>query len=110
MFAIKCYNCNMKTALKNDKYKKARGGPSRALEISCATCGKHLLTYQKDGIGSLKRLYVDRIIDPPEKAVHENLSCDNCEAKIGSAYIYEKESREAIILNQGSFAKKLKKL
>ena len=46
---------------KNDTYRKARGGYARLLAVSCATCGTHLFSYQKDGPGLVKRLYLDRI-------------------------------------------------
>lgn len=37
--------------LKNDKYKKVRGGYSRLLSISCQECGFDVCLYQKDGPG-----------------------------------------------------------
>jgi hypothetical protein len=46
---------------KNDRYRKAREGYARLLAVSCATCGTHLFSYQKDGPGIVKRLYLDRI-------------------------------------------------
>ena len=46
---------------KNDPYRQARGGYARLLAVSCATCGTHLFSYQKDGPGIVKRLYLDRI-------------------------------------------------
>src|SRR5262247_416487 len=46
---------------KNDTYRQARGGYARLLAVSCATCGTHLFSYQKDGPGIVKRLYLDRI-------------------------------------------------
>lgn len=106
----------MKLEFKNDKYRKSRGGYSRILDIFCANCGEYILTYQKDGVGSLKRLYFDRIFLPesisrcqnlPLKSV-PNLVCNNCEQRIGAPYIYDKECRNAFILNQGSFSKKIR--
>lgn len=103
--------------LKRDKYRKARGGYSRFLNVFCANCGTHLFLYQKDGPGILKRAYLDRILAPEKLATFQNLDikevpnivCENCNNLIGSPYIYEKESRKAILLNQGSFSKKLAK-
>ena len=46
---------------KNDTYRQARGGYARLLAVHCATCGTHLFSYQKDGPGIVKRLYLDRI-------------------------------------------------
>ncbi|KKS56835.1 MAG: hypothetical protein UV23_C0035G0007, partial [Candidatus Nomurabacteria bacterium GW2011_GWF1_42_40] len=48
--------------LKRDKFRKARGGYARILEIRCEKCGHFLALYQKDGPGPLKRMYVDRIL------------------------------------------------
>ncbi len=47
--------------LKSDKYRKARGGYSRFLNVFCHHCGHKVLMYQKDGPCELKRLYMDRI-------------------------------------------------
>jgi hypothetical protein len=35
----------MKTVFKNDKYKKACGGYSRLLDISCQKCNEHICQY-----------------------------------------------------------------
>ncbi len=47
--------------LKQDKYRKDRGGSSKLLDISCKRKRHHLFYYQKDGPGIIKRLYLDRI-------------------------------------------------
>ena len=98
-----------------DKYAKARGGSSRLLEMHC-TCGKQLLSYQKDGIGKLKRLYFDRIRTPKELtdlqtkdfAAVPPLKCA-CGNLIGVPDIYDKENRTAFRLVPGSFSKKIQK-
>jgi hypothetical protein len=46
---------------KNDPYRQACGGSARLFAVHCATCGTHLFSYQKDGPGIVKRLYLDRI-------------------------------------------------
>ena len=56
-----------KTVIKNDKFKKVRGGYTRLLDISCACRQTHICVYQKDGPGILKRMYLDRII----KSIYE---------------------------------------
>lgn len=92
-----------KFKFKNDKYKKSRGGNSRLLDIGCGKCGYHICLYQKDGPGSLKRLYLDRISDnnkytnlqdEPLKNV-PNFICDNCLELIGVPSVYDKEKRLA---------------
>ncbi len=97
-----------KFVLKNDKYRKARGGYSRFLNIFCDSCGEHLALYQKDGPGELKRMYLDRIFAPkisPSKA-HEFI-CPSCKKIVGTFYTYKKEKRLAIRLFQGSISKKI---
>ena len=97
-----------KFTLKNDKYKKTRGGYSRFLNIFCDSCGEYLVLYQKDGPGELKRMYLDRIVAPkisPAKA--REFICPSCKKIIGTFYTYKKEKRPAIRLYQGSISKKI---
>lgn len=76
------------------------------------------MTYQKDGIGHLKRTYLDRIVSPSLfdglKSISSvrslpKLACPQCGAIIGTPYIYERESRLAYLLNPAAFSKKLAK-
>jgi len=46
---------------KSDIFKKNRGGYSRWLLLNCEKCKNPIATYQKDGPGMLKRLYLDRM-------------------------------------------------
>lgn len=94
---------------KSDKFKKARGGPSRLLEICCAKCGTRVCLYQKDGIGLVKRMYLDRMIDPSMSIDTKTLVCAKCGAHLGNAMIYEKENRSAFRLELGAIAKKIAK-
>jgi len=91
--------------LTNDKYKKARGGYSRLLELSCSSCSTVITNYQKDGPGMLKRLYLDRMttVTPDSKF----LVCPNCGKDLGLYFIYEKENRPAYRLFAGAIAKKI---
>ena len=97
-----------KTALKNDKYKKARGGYSRLLKISCQKCGEHICLYQKDGPGNLRRMYTDRIIDPKVSIFKKDFSCSKGHL-LGVKTIYEKEKRPAFRLFVDSVVKKITK-
>jgi len=100
---------------KSDKFKKARGGYSRLLEISCAKCGERICFYQKDGPGILKRMYVDRMLSSQKSekvrgaAVKDlpQLICNNCKELIGVPILYKKENRPAYRLFVGSAAKKI---
>ena len=92
--------------LKNDKYRKNRGGYSRLLDLSCSKCGAYLFSYQKDGPGILKRLYLDRI---EGKVTSKNLVCSKCKELLGVRIIYKKENRPAFRLFTGAVAKKIKK-
>ncbi|MBU6389399.1 hypothetical protein KGQ71_02685 [Patescibacteria group bacterium] len=91
--------------IKNDKYKSARGGHSRLLEITCEHCRGHISYYQKDGPGILKRMYLDRILDSKDSA--KELRCKGCGRTLGVLIIYEKEQRPAYRLFVGSVSKKL---
>lgn len=92
------------TLLKNDKYKKARGGWSRVLQVSCAKCGTDVARYQKDGPGILKRMYLDRFLG---KAPTDTLVCPGCKELLGVAMTYKKENRPAMRLFVGAVAKKI---
>jgi hypothetical protein len=98
-----------KMKFKNDKYKKARGGRSRLLEIHCEECNQFLLFYQKDGTGILKRLYIDRIVDNSDLEKQDKLLCPNCKKLLGVKYVYEKENRLAFRLFAGEITKKIAK-
>lgn len=93
--------------MKNDKYKKARGGWSRILDIKCENCGNHICYYQKDGSGPLKRVYLDRIIDFPKR--DEKLMCPKCKEVLGTKITYKKENRLAYRLYVGSVTKVITK-
>ena len=98
-----------KTIFKSDKYKKVRGGYSRLLDISCQKCGEHICLYQKDGPGNLRRMYIDRIIDPKVSVSKKDLSCPKGHL-IGVKIIYDKEKRPAFRLFVDSVVKKIIKL
>lgn len=91
--------------LKNDRYRKTRGGHARLLELFCAHCGHRLCYYQKDGPGILKRLYVDRMSGFSGST--KRLSCKNCNEFLGVLSIYKKESRLAYKLFVGSIKRKM---
>ncbi len=99
----------MKQLFTNDKYRRTRGGRSRLLDISCRECGEHICLYQKDGPGSLKRLYIDRIIEPGVSVSRKDLSC-LAGHLLGVKIIYEKEKRPAFRLFADSVTKKIKKV
>lgn len=96
-----------KHIFKNDKYRKARGGYSRLLDIFCENCGKHICYYQKDGPGVLKRMYIDRIVEIKKINPKVNLVCPNCKEILGVPVIYKKEKRPAYRLFAGAVNKKI---
>jgi len=108
----------MITKLKSDKYRKARGGHSRFLNVLCEHCGAKILVYQKDGPGPLKRLYLDRIFAPENLANFQklpiskipNLTCSKCKSVLAIPYIYPKEQRKAFRLFVGAITKKITKI
>ncbi len=93
----------------DDVYTEARGGDSGFLYISCGECDDPNIVYQKDGPGPLKRLYVDRIVWPPELVEGLNsassiddldpLECGNgCGNILAVPMIYEPEARFALLV------------
>lgn len=104
---FKCY-MQKRFILKNDKFRRARGGYSRFLNIFCDSCGNHLCLYQKDGPGELKRMYTGRIFAPKtQPSIQQEFTCPSCKKIIGTFYNYKKERRPAIRLYQGSITKKI---
>lgn len=94
---------------KSDKFKKARGGYSKLLDITCEKCEKHICFYQKDGrVGFLKRMYIDRMLDFSDSG-NEQLLCPNCNHVLGIRIIYQKEDRLAYRLFVGAVLKKIVK-
>ena len=100
--------------IKKDSFRKSRGGSSKMLDIKCAKCGEHIATYQKDGPGPLKRMYMDRIFEPskyneyadsatPKKA--PAMKCGGCGELVGSPYVYDKEKRPAYRMFQSAVIK-----
>jgi ribosomal protein S27E len=94
--------------LAQDKFRKARGGYARLLEIRCEKCKTLLCLYQKDGPGPLKRMYIDRIVKTYAEA-GKKLVCHKCGHVLGIRYVYEKEKRPAFRLFEGSVKKKIVK-
>lgn len=106
-----------KFTLKNDRYRKVRGGTAKFMDISCANCRTWILLYQKDGIGKMLRFYLNRIFAPPALASLQNraninqpndvpnLVCPSCGAVIGSPFLYD-DGRLAYRLKKGTFSKK----
>jgi hypothetical protein len=99
--------------IKRDKYKSARGGYSRLVNLHCRKCDQIIALYQKDGPGNLRRTYMDRILAPEMliglekqkiKSI-KNLTCSNCNFVVGIPYVYQKESRNAFRIFQDSVIK-----
>jgi hypothetical protein len=94
---------------KNDKFRKIRGGYTRLLKITCEKCGSLICLYQKDGSGNLRRMYIDRIIEPAVSISRKDLSCLK-DHLLGAKIIYEKEKRPAFRLFVDSVIKKIVKV
>ncbi len=92
----------------NDKYKKARGGYSRLLAISCRKCGAVVCSYQKDGPGALRRMYIDRISAPMISVEGNTLNCPNGH-DLGTKIIFAKENRPAFRLYVDAITKRILK-
>ena len=94
--------------LKNDKYKRVRGGESRLLQISGQKCGAQLCHYQKDGPGGLLRMYLDRISEPEVSLERKDLACPQGHL-VGVRIVYKKEDRPAFRLVPDAIIKKIPK-
>ncbi len=108
MHAMKGKSIKKSFEFKKDTYRRARGGYSRLLQLSCEHCKSVICLYQKDGPGILKRLYLDRMVP---KATHtkQQLICGHCKRILGVSVIYKKEDRPAYRLFVGVVAKKIVK-
>lgn len=103
--------------LKNDRYRRERGGKAFFLELSCSRCNTRIMLYQKDGDGQLIRCYLNRIFEPPELErlqrdfTPENLrdmpalTCVGCSALLGKPFRY-RDGRLAFMLEEGAVRKK----
>lgn len=103
--------------MRQDRYMRARGGKAKMVHIICAKCGEEVLSYQKDGIGFIKRCYLNRIMGPEkwaglkdDQSIIEpknmtNLTCE-CGNIIGTPMRYI-DGRLAYRMDKGSFARKL---
>lgn len=106
-----------KVDFKRDKYKQARGGYSRMIDIYCRKCENLVAVYQKDGPGNLRRLYMDRIFSPNDLVDLQKqelkeipvLKCSRCGEILGMPFIYQKEKRKAFRLYVDAVSKKLRK-
>lgn len=101
--------------IKRDKYKNARGGYSRLVNLHCRKCDDIIAIYQKDGPGNLRRAYMDRILAPDYLVGLEqnninnikNLECLKCNFVVGIPFIYQKENRNAFRIFQDSIVKRI---
>jgi hypothetical protein len=98
-----------KLAFKSDRFKKNRGGCSRWLSLYCEKCKIELMTYQKDGPGILKRLYLDRIVSSNNLISDKQLACQKCKTVLGVQIVYKKEDRPVYRLFAGTIGKKIVK-
>ena len=94
-----------KIKLKKDKYVTVRGCYSMLLVIKCEHGVKHLFYYQKDVIGALRRMYLDRIVEAKGIYIKQDLVCPNCKRLVAIQMIFEKEKRPALRLFVGAITK-----
>ncbi len=78
------------------------------LKISCEKCASLICLYQKDGPGNLRRMHIDRIIDPAVSLSLKQFFCPK-DHLLGVKIIYEKENRPAFRLFVDSVTKAIVK-
>ena len=76
--------------------------------IACEKCDAKVCRYQKDGPGPLRRMYIDRIVEPLVSIAKKNLACSKGHT-LGVKIIYEKEKRPAFRLFVDAVTKKVVK-
>jgi hypothetical protein len=111
----------MMAVAKRDSFLANRRGVFRFYTITCRCCATTLCLYQKDGFGSLRRLYLDRVmmdrsaqeLSPnliqefaQEFAIDKKLVCRHCGLMLGLGYVYQRENRPAIALFQDAIVKR----
>jgi hypothetical protein len=112
----------MMATAKRDQFLASRHGVFRFYNITCRCCATTLCLYQKDGFGSLRRLYLDRVmmdtsaqeLSPnfiqefaaQEFATDKKLICQGCGLLLGLGYLYQRENRPAIALFQDAIVKR----
>jgi hypothetical protein len=104
--------------IKKDSFFRSRGNVCQLWNIFCANCHEPLFVYQKDGRGSLKRTYLNRIVGPETLASLQDvdltprtmqpLRCTKCETLIGVPMMHW-EGRLAFRLRPGSWTKTIRK-
>jgi len=102
--------------VRNDRYRKARGGTSVFLQLICSKCETEVAIYQKDGPGSLLRCYFNRFFWPdyltklgerpdPKGGTQTTWTCPNCSFNLGSRTSHV-DGRSAYRLVRGAIKKK----
>jgi hypothetical protein len=88
---------------------------SRSFSIFCSQCSGFILTYRKEGSGSLIRIYVKQILEPiffkqfknsKLKSEISPLQCSQCKQKLGIPKIHKPGNRPAYEMIKGKFFKK----
>ena len=103
--------------LQNDVYWKRRGRYARLLDVHCRKCKNHIAMYQKDGAGTLRRLYLDRIFSPSslrqlqrkKGKINKALQCRKCHEVLGTLSQYKQENRKIFRLYQDAVVTRIKR-
>jgi len=88
---------------------------SRSFNIFCSQCNEFILRYQKQGSGSLIRIYIKNILEPEQFKKFKNLKlkseiprldCPRCLQRVGINIIHKSGGFPAYRMIKGSFFKK----
>ena len=89
--------------------------PSRSFSIFCTQCSGFILTYRKEGSGSLIRIYVNQILEPVIFKQFKNsklkseippLECSQCKQKVGIPKMHQPGKHPAYKMIKGTYFKK----
>ncbi|MBP9817348.1 hypothetical protein KBC75_01150 [Candidatus Shapirobacteria bacterium] len=98
----------MKKLFTYDRYPQGRP-TSKKVEIKCINCATTQFIYQKDGSGTLEKLFLDLILDNPQVKNNQKLICPSCEKVLGTKFSHGSVNRLAFKLYPGSIYYKVVK-
>ena len=98
----------MKKLFTYDRYPHGRP-VSKKVEIKCINCTAIQFSYQKEGNGTLEKLFLDLILDNNQIKNNQKLVCAQCDKILGTKFSHGPANRLAFKLYPGSIYYKVLK-